>query len=210
MMRILVVDDHQVVRDGLKRIIDEHLGPAHLGEARDSAEALDKAIADEWDLVILDLSLGGRGGIEVLKDIKRTRPRLPVLILTMHSEEQYAVRAFRAGASGYVSKDTPSSELASAVRKVLAGGRYVSVTLAEALSIAVERGVDGPSHETLSDREFQVLRMIASGRTVKEIASVLNLSDKTVSTYRTRILDKMSMKTNAELTYYAIQQKLVE
>lgn len=210
MTRILIIDDHQVVRDGLKRIIDEHLGPVQLGEARNPPEALDKAAANEWDLVILDLSLGGRGGLEVLKDIKRMRPRLPVLILTMHSEEQYAVRAFRAGASGYVSKDTPSSELASAVRKVLAGGRYVSATLAEALSTAVERGADRPSHESLSDREFQVLRMIASGRTVKEIASVLNLSDKTVSTYRTRILDKMSMKTNAELTYYAIHQKLVE
>jgi DNA-binding NarL/FixJ family response regulator len=209
MTRILIVDDHQVVRDGLKRIIDGHLGSVYFGEARDPAEALDKTLAEEWDLVILDLSLGGRGGIEVLKDIRRMKPRLPVLILTMHSEEQYAVRAFRAGATGYVSKDTPSSELASAIRKVLAGGRYVSPALAEALAIAVQHGGDRLAHESLSDREFQVLRMIASGHTVKEVASLLNLSDKTVSTYRTRILDKMSMKTNAELTFYAIQQKLV-
>lgn len=210
MRKILIVDDHQVVRYGLRRIIDEHLGPALVGEATNAAEALQRIEAEEWDLVILDLSLGGRGGLEVLKEMKKFRPRLVVLILTMHSEEQYAVRAFRAGAAGFVSKDTPTAELAAAIRKVASGGRYVGPALAEKLTFALDRGADQAPHEVLSDREFEVLQMIASGRTVREIASVLTLSDKTVSTYRARILEKMGMRTNAELTHYAIQNHLVE
>jgi DNA-binding NarL/FixJ family response regulator len=164
----------------------------------------------DWDVVVLDLSLGDRSGLEILKELKQIRPRLPVLILSMHSEEQYARRAFKAGAAGYISKDSPRAELVKAINRVSEGGRYVSQALAEELVIDLERGSDRPPHETLSDREFEVMRLIASGKTVGEIAVLLSLSDKTISTYRARILEKMGMKTNAELTYYAIQNSLVE
>jgi DNA-binding NarL/FixJ family response regulator len=210
MKRILVVDDHEVVRDGVKRIFDEQPGTAAFGEASTGPEALRLVREHEWDVVVLDLSLGGRSGLEVLKELKEMRPRLPVLILSMHSEEQYARRSFKAGAAGYVTKDSPRAELATAINKVIAGGRYVSAALAEKLVVDLEKGTDRPPHETLSDREFEVMRLIASGKTVSEIAGLLSLSDKTISTYRARLLEKMGMKTNAELTHYAIQTKLVE
>src|SRR4029453_3664945 len=162
------------------------------------------------DVVVLDLSLKQRSGLDLLKDLKKVRPRLPVLILSMHSEEQYARRAFKAGASGYVTKDCSRAELLEAIQKVIAGSKYVSPALAEKLVVDLERGTDGPPHEVLSDREFEVFRLIASGKTVGEIAEILSLSDKTISTYRARILEKMGMKTNAELTHYAIQNKLVK
>jgi len=216
MLSILIVDDHAVVRDGVKRIFDE--GPASgpvsrpvvFGEAADAHEALALARERDWDVVVLDLSLGGRSGLEVLKELKQLRPRTPVLVLTMHSEEQYARRAFKAGAAGYITKDSPRAELLRAIVKVAEGGRYLSPALAERLVLDLERGEDRPPHERLSDREFQVLTLIASGKTVGEIAALLSLSDKTISTYRARILEKMSMRTNAELTHYAIQNKLVE
>ncbi|PYS94332.1 MAG: DNA-binding response regulator [Acidobacteria bacterium] len=210
MKRILIIDDHEVVRDGVKRIFDEQPGPTFFGEASTAQEALKLARAQAWDVAILDLSLGGRSGLEVLKELKQTRPRLPVLILSMHSEEQYARRAFKAGAAGYITKDSPRTELVKAVNKVIAGGKYVSPALAEKLVVALGRGTDHPPHEALSDREFEVLRLIASGKTVSEIADLLSLSDKTISTYRARLLEKMGMKTSAELTHYAIQNKLVD
>lgn len=219
MLSILIVDDHAVVRDGVKRIFDEPSagGPASgprveavFGEAATAHEALVLAREREWDVVVLDLSLGGRSGLEVLKELKQLRPRTPVLVLTMHSEEQYARRAFKAGAAGYITKDSPRAELRRAITKVAEGGRYLSPALAERLVLDLERGEDRPPHERLSDREFQVLTLIASGKTVGEIAALLSLSDKTISTYRARILEKMSMRTNAELTHYAIQNKLVE
>jgi two-component system, NarL family, invasion response regulator UvrY len=210
MKRILLVDDHAVVRDGIKRMFDERAGTVSFGEADSPHTALKLAEEQEWDIVVLDLSLGDRSGLEVLKDLKRLRPRLPVLILSMHSEEQYARRAFKAGASGYVTKDCSRAELLNAIQKVAAGSKYVSAALAEKLVFDLERGTDGALHETLSDREFEVLRLIASGKTVTEIAEILSLSDKTISTYRARILEKMGMKTNAELTHYAIQNKLAE
>lgn len=210
MIRILIVDDHEVVRDGVKIIFGEQSGLATFGEASTAPEALRLVREQDWDIVVLDLSLGGRNGLELLKELKQIRPRLPVLILSMHSEEQYARRAFKAGAAGYVTKDSPRAELIKAVEKVMEGGRYVSPALAERLLVDLERGSDRPPHEILSDREFEVLRLIASGKTVGEIADLLSLSDKTISTYRARILEKMGMKTNAELTHYAIQNKLVD
>ena len=210
MLTILIIDDHEVVRDGVKRIFDERPGGAVFGEASAPPEALALAREREWDVVVLDLSLGGRSGLEVLKELKQLRPRTPVLVLSMHSEEQYARRAFKAGAAGYITKDSPRDELFRAINKVAEGGRYLSPTLAERLVLDLERGADEAPHEKLSDREFQVLTLIASGKTVGEIAALLSLSDKTISTYRARILEKMSMRTNAELTHYAIQNKLVE
>ncbi len=209
MKKILIVDDHEVVRDGIKRIFEDHPGAAVFGEANAPPEALRLVRDEDWDVVILDISLGGRNGIELLKEFKQARPRLPVLILSMHSEEQYARRAFKAGAAGYITKDCPRAELASAINKVIEGGRYVSPALAEKLVIDLGRGTDRPAHETLSDREFEVMRLIASGKTVGEIAEMLSLSDRTISTYRSRLLEKMGMKTNAEITHYAIQNKLV-
>ncbi len=210
MKRILIIDDHAVVRDGVKKIFDEQPGEVVFGEASNRVEALQLAREQDWDLAVLDLSLGNQSGLEVLKELKELRPRLPVLILSMHSEEQYARRAFKAGASGYITKDSSRTELAKAINKVATGGRYITSTLAERLVFDLGRGSDRPPHQTLSDREFEVMRLIASGKTVTEIAELLSLSDKTISTYRARLLEKMGMRTNAELTRYAIQNKLVE
>jgi two-component system invasion response regulator UvrY len=210
--KILLVDDHEIIRDGVKKIFGEHDPDKTIfGEATTAQEAL-KAVRDEdWDVVVLDLSLGGgRNGLEVLKEVKQIRPRLPVLILSMHSEERYARRAFKACASGYITKDSPRLELFKAINKVLKGGRYVSPALAESLVVDLERGFDESPHEILSDREFEVMRLIASGKTVSQIAEMLSLSDSTISTYRARILEKMRMKTNAELTFYAVRNNLVD
>jgi two-component system invasion response regulator UvrY len=210
MKRILIIDDHAVVRDGVKKIYDEQPGQVVFGEASTKSEALQLAREQDWDLAVLDLSLGNQSGLEVLKELKQIHPRLPVLILSMHSEEQYARRAFKAGASGYITKDSSRAELAKAVNKVAAGGRYVTAALAERLVLDLGRGSDRPPHETLSDRELEVVKWIASGKTVREVAELLSLSDKTISTYRARLLEKMGMKTNAELTHYAIRNKLVD
>ena len=210
MKRVLIVDDHEVVREGLKRILDEKPGATFIGEASNAQEAIRLVHEQEWDVVILDLSLDGRSGLEVLRDLKQIRPRLPVLIVSMHAEEQYARRCLKAGAAGYITKDSPRAELAGAVQKVLEGGRYVSPALAEKLVVDLETGADVPPHQLLSGREFEVTRLIASGKTVSEIAELLSLSDKTISTYRARALEKMGMKTNAELTRYAIQNGLVD
>ena len=210
MKRILLIDDHEVVRAGVKRIFDKQpQGTVLFGEASTAPEALDLVRAQDWDAVVLDLSLGGRNGLEVLKELKQIRPRLPVLILSMHSEQLFARRAFKAGANGYLTKNIPRSELVSAINKVIEGGTYVSPTLAEELVVDLRRGADRSPHELLSDREFEVMRLIASGKTLSEIAELLSLGDSTISTYRARILEKMGMRTNAELTYYAIQSKLV-
>jgi two-component system, NarL family, invasion response regulator UvrY len=206
--RILMVDDHEVVRDGVKRIFEEQPGGNLFGEASTGAEALRLALERDWDVVILDLSLAGRCGFEVLKQLRRLRPALPVLILSMHSEEQYARRAFKAGAAGYVTKDSPRAELVEAAAKVMRGGRHINAALAEEFVHFFQRGAEHQPHETLSDREFEVLRLIGSGRTVGEIAGALSLSEKTISTYRARILDKMGMRNNAELMHYAIRNKL--
>lgn len=210
MKKILIVDDHEVLRDGVKRIFDKQSGGAVFGEAGTAHEALALVREQVWDVVVLDLSLGDRSGLEVLKELKQIRPKLPVLILSMHSEKQFARRAFKAGAAGYITKDSPRAELVTAINKVIGGEKYVSLSLAEQLVADLERGTDRPPHEALSDREFEVLCLMASGKTVSEVAELLSLSVGTVSTYRARILEKMGMRTNAELTHYALRNNLVE
>jgi len=209
MLKILIVDDFPVLRNGVKSVFDDQTDEVVFGEASDAPHALELVRRENWDVMVLDISLRRRNGLEVLKEIKQTRPKLPVLILSMHSEKQYARRAFKAGAAGYITKDSSRTDLLRAIHKVIAGGRYVSASLAELLVVDIERGTGGPPHESLSDREFEVMCLIASGKTVTEIAELLSLSDKTISTYRARILEKMDMKTNAEVTYYAIKNKLV-
>ncbi len=208
MRRILIVDDHEVVRAGLMRIIEQP--ETAFGEASNVEQAVKLAAEENWDLVVLDLSLGFHGGLELLKELKQVRPKLPILILSMHSEEQYARRAFQAGAAGYITKDSPPTELIRAVNRVMEGGRYVNEATAERFAQDLEKGADRdrPSHQSLSDREFEVMRLIGSGKTVGEIAEILQLSNKTVSTYRARILEKMGMKTNADIIHYAIRNHL--
>ena len=210
MKKILIVDDHEVVREGVKRIFNVERETTIFGEASAAPDALRLVREQDWDVVVLDLSLGGRSGLELLREMKQIRPKLPVLILSMHTEEQYARRAFKAGAAGYVTKDSPRAELAEAVNSVAAGGKYVTRALAEKLIVDLERGSDRPPHEMLSDREFEVMRLLASGKTVTEIAVMLSLSDKTISTYRARVLEKIGIQTNADLVRYAIQNKLVD
>ena len=209
-MRILIADDHAVVRQGLILILGQAFPLAEFGEAADSRQTIEAALKQPWDLVILDLSMPGRSGLEALKELKTQRPDLPVLVLSMHPEQQYAVRAFRAGAAGYLTKANASAELVKAVEHILAGGRYVSAALGEELASELGGPGRGMLHDQLSDRELEVLRLIASGGTVKEIAAELTLSVNTISTYRTRILEKMKMRTSAELTHYAISNGLVE
>ena len=207
MLRILTIDDHEVVRRGIKEMFTEE--SATFGEARSGAEALALVRKQHWDIAVLDISLGGRSGLEVLTEIKQLRPRMPVLILSMHAEEQYAVRAFKTGASGYITKASSGEELRQAILKIIRGGQYVGPSLAEKMVLQLSQPAN-VLHEKLSNRELEVLCSIASGKTVKEIAQNLSLSEKTISTYRRRILDKMDMRTNAELTHYAIRNGLVE
>jgi DNA-binding NarL/FixJ family response regulator len=209
-MRILITDDHAVVRQGLKLILADHFKKAVFGEARNATEALARVWKDKWDVVVLDITLRGRSGLEVLKEIKRAHPRLPVLILSMHPEDQFAVRLLKAGAAGYLTKESAGDELVGAIKKVVSGGRYISPALAERMASYLTLDIQKAPHERLSDREFLILRMFASGKQVSQIAKELSLSVSTVSTYRARILEKMDMKNNAELTRYALQRKLVD
>jgi len=209
MTRILLADDHAVVRQGLKQILAESIPNATFGDATNGEETLRKVRAGGWDIVILDISLPGKSGLEVLKELLQAHPRQPVLILSMHPEEQFALRVLKAGAAGYLTKRTAAKDLAVAVKKVLTGGRYVSASLAEKLAGEIQTGLQAP-HEKLSDREYQVFRMLAIGKTVKEISEELSLSPQTVSTHRTRILEKMEMTTNTELTQYAIRNGLLD
>jgi two-component system, NarL family, invasion response regulator UvrY len=209
-MRILTVDDHAIVRNGVKILFQGRPETVTFGEASNAEEAVRLVREQNWDVVVLDITLGDRSGIEVMKELKLIRPKLPVLILSMHSEAQFARRAFKAGASGYITKDSLPDELAAAISKVAHGGKYVSPTLAEMLLMNIDSGVDREPHEGLSDREFEIMCLIASGKTVSEIAELLSRSVKTISTYRARILEKMGMRTNAEITHYVIQNKLIE
>jgi two-component system, NarL family, invasion response regulator UvrY len=209
-MRILIADDHAVFRRGLKETLAEAFSKVVFGEAKSAQETLECVSRSEWDILILDVSMPGKSGLDILGDIKRWRPRLPILFLSMHPEEQYARRVLKSGAAGYLTKESVPEELKVAVRKIVAGGRYVSATLAEKLAYDLRKGGDKPMHELLSDREFQVLRSIASGKSVKQIAEELALSVKTVSTYRARILEKTGMKTTAELIRYALREQLVD
>ena len=209
-MRILITDDHAVVRQGLKQILAEEFKRAQFGEAGSANEAIERVWKETWDVVVLDITMPGRSGLEVLREIKKSKPKLPVLVLSMHPEGQFAVRVLKRGASGYMTKESAPEELVGAIKKVLAGGRYVSPSLAEKLATYLSADGQKPPQEKLSDREFQVLRLIASGKIVSEIAKELSLSVKTISTYRSRILEKMGMKNNAELMHYAMQHQLVE
>ena len=209
MTKILIADDHPVVRAGLKELLSGAFGKLTFSEAKTAQETIEMASKEEWSLVILDVSMPGRSGIDILSDLKRAQPKLPVLVLSMHPEEQFARRALKAGASAYMTKETVPEELVKAVRKVLAGGRYVSAALAEKLASDLREGTNLTPHEILSDREFQILQMIASGKTVTNIAEELALSVKTVSTYRARVLEKTGMRNNAELIRYAIENHLV-
>jgi DNA-binding NarL/FixJ family response regulator len=199
-----------VVRHGLKQILADEFKRAAFGEARNAQEALDLVWKENWDVAILDITMPGRSGLDVLREIKKSKPRLPVLVLSMHPENQFAVRVLKRGASGYMTKESAPVELVGAVKKVMAGGRYVSTSLAEKLATYLSGDSQKPAQELLSDREFQVLRLIASGKIVSEIAKDLSLSVKTISTYRSRILEKMGLRNNAELMHYAMQHQLVE
>jgi two-component system invasion response regulator UvrY len=210
MIKILVADDHAVVREGLKQIVRETSDMVVTGEAADGREVLRLIREHDWDVVLLDIAMPGRSGLDILKELKAEEPRLPVLMLSMYPEEQYAVRALKAGASGYLTKESVPDELISAIRKVSAGGKYVSSSLAEKLAYDLETDAERPAHETLSDREYQVMCMIARGETLRNIADKLCLSIKTISTYRSRILEKMCMKNNAEIMRYAIKYHLEE
>ena len=209
-MKILITDDHAVLRRGLKQILEDGFGKIQFGDAASGSEAIEAVTREHWDLVMLDITMPGRSGLDALKEIKVLKPNMRVLVLSVHSEDQFAVRVLKAGASGFLNKDSAPEELVKAVRKVLAGGRYVGDSLAEKLAGTLEKKGIEFAHEQLSDREFQVLRMIGSGKTVSEIGAELSLSVKTVSTYRTRILEKMKLSTNAELTRYSFEHKLVE
>ncbi len=210
MIKILIADDHAIVREGLKQILAETSDMVVAGEAADGEQCLELVWKNDLDLVLLDIAMPGRGGMDILKQLKHEKPKLPILMLSMYPEEQYAVRSLKAGASGYLTKESAPEELISAIRKVSQGGKYVSSSLAEKLAVYLETDTEKPVHETLSDREYQVMLMIASGKTVKQIADELSLSIKTISTYRARTLRKMGMKNNAEITYYAIKNELVD
>jgi DNA-binding NarL/FixJ family response regulator len=211
MIKVLIADDHAVVRRGLKQILDETDGEIRVeGQAVNGREVLEKAQAQDWDVLVLDITMPGRSGLDILKDLRQLRPALPVLILSMHAEEQFATRMLKAGAAGYLNKESAPEELVKAIRKVYGGGKYVSPAHAERMVAELNADPDKEPHELLSDREYEILCLIASGRTPTQIAKELSLSVKTVSTYRARILEKMNLATNAQLTHYAIKNSLVD
>lgn len=209
MIRVLIADDHTVVRRGLRQILLEGFPTAQIEEVVDAEELIKRVMQAEWDVVISDLSMPGRSGLEALQQIKQVQPKLPVLILSIHPEEQYAIRVLKAGASGYLSKDSAPDELVNAVQRVLLGKKYITDTIAEKLASVLDQDSNKAPHEYLSDREFSVLKMLAAGKSVSEIAESLFLSVTTVSTYRSRIMTKMNMKSNADLTLYAVEHKLL-
>ena len=208
-IKILVVDDHFVVRQGIKGILREHFTDLNFGDASDAQEALEQSWKECWDLVLLDISMPGRGGLDVLKDFRTNFPKLPVIVLSMHPEEQFAIRVLKQGASSYIQKDSAGHNLIKAVEAALRGEKYITQSIALQLASNLERNTDGPSHENLSDREYQVLCLLGSGKTVKEVGADLSLSVKTISTYRTRILEKMGLKNNAQLMRYVVQKRLI-
>lgn len=210
MIKILIADDHAVVRRGLRQIINDEPDFEVVAEAQNGQEVMDKIEKSNCDVVVLDITMPDKNGLVVLQEVKAARPRLPILILSMHPEDQFALRALKLGASGYLTKESAPEELVGALRKVTSGGKYISSSLAEQLVSEISSDSPRPSPERLSEREFQVLRMIAQGKTISQIAEDMGLSVKTVSTYRTRLLLKMKMKTNAELVRYAVQHGLVD
>ena len=209
MIRVLIIDDHAIIREGLKLMLSETHDIAAVDEAANGEQGLDKVLKNDYDVILLDITMPGRGGIDALKDIHNVKPDIPILILSMHPEEQYALRVLKAGGSGYLTKQCAPQEVIDAIRKVVSGGKYISDSLTEELVREIGTESEKPLIRRLSDREFQVFEMIASGKTVGKIAEELSLSVKTISTYRARILEKMNMKSNAELTFYAVSNKLV-
>ena len=210
MLKVLIADDHALIREGLKKILQGAQDISVIREAQNAREVIEEVNKEELDVVVLDISLPGKSGLELLKDIKQYYPKLPVLILSMHPEDRFAVRALKAGAAGYITKESAVEELIKAIRKVVQGRKYVSPALAEKLAFDLEADTGRPPHENLSDREYQVLCLIATGKRVREIAGELFLSMSTVNTYRSRILEKMNMKTDAELIRYAVQNHLID
>lgn len=209
MIRILIADDHIVVHRGLRQILGDEPDMSVVGEALNAQEVLALVRKRDWDVVVLDISMPGKSGLDIIEELKQERPNLPVLILSMHPEDRYAVRALRVGAAGYLTKESAPEELVKAIRKVVTGGRYVSPSLAERLAFVLSANSEQPPHETLSNREYQVLCMIGSGKSVGAIAVELSLSVKTISTYRARVLEKMTLKNTSELIHYALQNRLV-
>lgn len=209
MIRILIVDDHSIVRRGLRQILLEGFPTAEIDEVPDAEALIQQVIKNEWDVIISDLSMPGRSGLEALAQIKQIQPKLPVLILSIHPEDQYALRVLKAGAAGYLSKDLAPDELVNAVKRVLMGKKYITDTIAEKLASVLDKDASRQGHELLSDREFSVLKLLAAGKSVSDIAESMYLSVTTVSTYRSRIMVKMDMKSNADLTMYCLQNQLI-
>ncbi len=209
MLKILIADDHTVVRKGLKQILLDEFPGAKIEEVPDAEGLIKKVMQGKWDIVVSDLSMPGRSGLDALQQIKISNPGLPVLILSIHPEEQYALRALKAGAAGYLSKDTAPDELVKAVQKVLLGKKYISHSIAEKLANTLSAKTDKFLHESLSNREFDVMKLLANGKSVSDIAEILSLSVTTVSTYRARVMTKMNLKSNSDLTKYAIENKLI-
>ena len=210
MIRVLVADDHTIIRDGLKQILGDTPDLVVAGEAANGNEALEQVRDGTWDVLVLDVSMPGRSGLDLIKQIRKEKPRLPILVFSMHQEEQYAARALRAGASGYLTKEADGTQLVEVIRKVAHGGVYVSSHMAEQIARGLITGKEGALHATLSDREYQIFRKIVAGRMISDIADELCLSVKTVSTHKTRILLKMQMNTTAELIRYAIEHNLTD
>jgi two-component system invasion response regulator UvrY len=209
-MRILIADDHELIRRGLRGLLLDHFPGVEVVGAGDAREALAAIQDGTWDLALIDINMPGRSGLELLRDLRSLLPAVPVLVVSAHTEEDFALRALKLGAAGYVSKQSASDVLVAAVKRVLSGGRYVSPAVAEKLAKAAAEGWTGTPHENLSHREMQVLQMIARGNSIKEIAAELALSEKTIATYRSRISEKLGLSTNVELTRYAMQNRLVE
>ena len=210
MIRVLLADDHAIVRNGLKEILEATGDIVIAAEATNGHEALTRVRENEIDVAVVDLSMPGRSGVELIKLIKAERPKLRLLVLSMHSEEQYAVRAVRAGAAGYLTKESAADELVAAIRRIAGGGAYISPETAERLVLASNSGAEGPPHTQLSNREYEVFRALVAGRSVSDIAATLNLSVKTISTHKSRILEKMSLSSQADLVRYALRHNLVD
>lgn len=208
-MKIIIVDDHELIREGLKKVAAKESDIEVMGEASNSDELFQLLDQHEVDIVLLDISLPGRSGIDIIADIKIKAPNTKILILTMHPEDRFAIQALKAGASGYITKNNASKSLVAALRKIFEGRKYISSSLAEQLAAELEMNYEKPLHESLSTREFEVMRLIVEGKAVKDIASMLSISANTVASYRARILEKMKMKTNAEIIRYAIEQKII-
>ena len=210
MIRVVIADDHTIVREGLKQLLSAAGDLEVVGEARDGHEALQIVRENDFDVLLLDLSMPGKGGMELIKQVKSEKPKLRILVLSMHAEHQYAVRAIKAGASGYMTKDSAATQLVSAIRKVAGGGALISAEVAEQIALSAMPQAEGPLHASLSDREYQVFQFLVSGKSVSDIAEQLNLSVKTVSTHKARLMEKMGLANQIELVHYAIKHKLVD